>query len=346
MVYAQNVFGGKYHFLFLQLGWVAVGLVSMILVAKSDLGVWQEWSGRLFMLSLFFLLFVLLPTPFSPELYGARRWIILNPAPLPSLPVIGRLGFQPTEFAKLAWVVYLAALLDKKGKLKKEEKAVPIIVALLVLVGLVVIQPDLGSSLLLAGIGLGTFFISGAPLATFVGLFSLLGVGGLGFALAVPYRRQRLLTFLDPSKSDPLNAGYHLRQVLIAIGSGGILGMGLGQSRQKYGYLPEVTGDSIFAVICEETGLLGATFLIGCYLFLLWRIFKLAAESPRGFRQLLPGAIAIWFSLQILINLGAMVSLVPMTGSPLPLVSYGGSSLVFSMIALGLVLNISRHLEV
>jgi len=342
VVYAYDVFGGKYHFLLLQLAWVAIGLTVMTMAARLNLSTWRRLAGPLFLAALAFLILVLLPTPFAPQLYGARRWLLINPAPLPVLPIIGRLGFQPTELAKLAWILYLAAILAREEKSRKEAKVTPLLGSLLLLLVLVVAQPDLGSGLLLAGLGGAVYFISGAPLARILLIASSLGTGGLLLTVFSPYRRQRLLTFLKPGEADPLRAGYHLRQILIALGSGGWWGIGLGQSRQKYGYLPEVASDSIFAVIGEETGFLGAVILIVIYLMLIWRLFYLTAHTKNPFGRLVVGGVTFWVAWQTLINLAAMVSLIPLTGVPLPLVSYGGSSLIFMMVALGLVLNISR----
>jgi cell division protein FtsW len=155
----------------------------------------------------------------------------------------------------------------------------------------------------------------------------------------------RLLTFLNPNR-DPLGASYHIRQILIALGSGGFWGLGFGKSRQKYEYLPEANTDSIFAIIAEEIGLFGSIILIGTFVFVIWRIFQIAKAAPDRFGQLVASGIGIWFGVQTLINLSAMVALLPLTGVPLPLISYGGSSLVALLFAIGVVLNISRQAKV
>lgn len=343
LVYAHNVFGGQYHFLLLQLGWVVLGLVGLTTVSKISYWRWQKIATPFFFLSLVCLAFVLLPTIFSPVLYGARRWIILNPHPFPTLPVLGRLSFQPSELTKISWLLFLSALLVKKEEAKKSAKIKVALVFLLLVLGLVIKQPDFGTAMVLASIGLGIYFLSGASIIPFLGSLGVVGVLGFLLIISSPYRQQRLLTYLNPSASDPIGSGYHLRQILISIGSGGIWGLGLGQSRQKYGYLPEVTGDSIFAIICEETGFIGGVILILAYLFLIWRLFLVATKAQSAFGRLVAGGVAMWFSAQAVINLASMVALIPLTGVPLPLVSYGGSSLVFSLIALGIVLNVSRE---
>lgn len=345
LVYAHNIFGGEYHFLILQLGWVGLGLAAMTVVSKISYWRWQKIATPFFFLSLLGLLFVLLPTIFSPILYGARRWIILNPKPLPALPIFGRLSLQPSELTKISWILFLSALLTKKDEKRKGDKIKAVLFFLLLVLGLVIKQPDFGTAMILASIGLGIYFLSGASLLPFLGSLGVLGVLGFSLIITSPYRRQRLLTYLNPSASDPIGSGYHLRQVLISIGSGGVWGLGLGQSRQKYGYLPEVTGDSIFAIICEETGFVGGVILIVAYLFLIWRLFGVVSRANEPMGRLIAGGVAVWFSSQAVINLASMVALIPLTGVPLPLVSYGGSSLVFSLLALGIVLNISRDAE-
>jgi len=345
LVYAHSVFGGQYHFLLLQLSWVILGMLGMTIISKISYWQWQKIATPLFFFSLFGLLFVVLPTGFSPVLYGARRWIILNPKPLPVLPIINRLSFQPSELMKISWIIFLAALLTKKEEGEKGSKTKAALLFLVLILGLMIKQPDFGTALVLASIGLGIYFLSGAPLLPFLGSLGVLGVLGFSLIVTSPYRRQRLLTYLNPSASDPTGSGYHLRQVLISIGSGGLWGLGLGQSRQKYGYLPEVTGDSIFAIICEETGFVGGVGVIVAYLFLIWRLFLVAARAPSPFGRLVASGVALWFSSQAVLNLASMVALIPLTGVPLPLVSYGGSSLVFSLAALGIVLNISRETD-
>jgi len=166
--------------------------------------------------------------------------------------------------------------------------------------------------------------------------------GGAGLIFFSSYRRERLLSFLNPSR-DPLGTSYHIRQILIAIGSGGLFGVGLGQSRQKYEYLPEATTDSIFAVIAEELGFVGAVCLLALFLLMIWRGMKIAKEAPDDFGRLLAVGIISWIGFQALVNLSAMVAIVPLTGVPLPFISYGGSSLVLSLTAMGILVNISKQ---
>ena len=167
-------------------------------------------------------------------------------------------------------------------------------------------------------------------------------LAGVVLAITSPYRLNRILTFFN-SSHDPLGASYHVRQILIALGSGGLVGLGFGKSRQKFAYLPEATTDSIFAIIAEELGFIGSTILILIFLFLIYRIFSIAKRAPDNFGRLLAIGIGSWFAMQIIINLGAMVALIPLTGIPLPFISYGGSSLVVALFAVGILINIGRQ---
>ena len=260
----------------------------------------------------------------SNQTYGARRWINL-------------FGFtlQPTELIKLSLVIYLAAWLEK------EKPFWPYLVILGIILSLVMLQPDLGTSIVIILSAVLVYFASGAKLLKLILLGVVGSLSGAGLILLSSYRKARLLTFFNPS-NDPLGSSYHIRQALIAIGSGGWWGLGLGQSRQKYQFLPQVTTDSIFAIITEELGFIGATLLIIALFFFFFKALKLAKLAPDNFQRLLVVGIVSWIGLQAIINLSAMLSLLPLTGVPLPFISYGGSSLVVTLIGVGLLLNISR----
>ena len=185
------------------------------------------------------------------------------------------------------------------------------------------------------------YFLSGAPVGHFIGLVPVLIVGIAGLAVVQPYRLRRVTTFLNP-ESDPLGASYQIRQALIALGSGGFFGVGLGKSRQKYEYLPEANTDSIFAILGEEVGFFGAVIVIALFVFLVWRCFKIAKRVNDPFGKLFTLGVGSWIGAQALVNTGSMVALLPLTGVPLPLISYGGSGLVVTLAALGIVYNISK----
>lgn len=267
---------------------------------------------------------------------GATRWIGLGP-----------ISFQPAELMKLTVVIYMAQLLakaHKEGRLNKSaDGLIPTAVVLATLgILIVILQKDMGTMLVVTAILLGMFFISGVRLLH-VGYLTLGTAGAALFAvLLAPHRMSRLLTFID-SSADIQGAGYHINQALIAIGSGGITGLGLGRSVQVYGYLPEAANDSIFAILAEKFGLIGGVIILSVFMFLLYRIYRVVLHAPNMFARLLSGGILLWIASHIIINIGSMLSLMPLTGITLPFLSYGGSSLLFIMMGLGIVFNISRY---
>jgi cell division protein FtsW len=212
------------------------------------------------------------------------------------------------------------------------------------IVGLVIIQPDLGTAIILGAIFIVLYLLSGAPIWHFMLLFPLSLICVLLLAVASPYRYNRIMTFLNPNV-DPLGTSYHIRQILISFGSGGFWGVGLGGSIQKYQFLPEATTDSIFAIIGEEMGFIGALMVILIFLYLLYRMYLVVRDSPDRLSFLISGGILTLFATQIIINLGAMVAIFPLTGTPLPFISYGGTNLIISMATVGIILNISKYTE-
>lgn len=325
-VLAFGDFGDKFYYLKEQLKWLVLGSLSLAFFTIFD-------YRRLYFLSPIFLLIsiALLAMVFIPGLgvtaYGASRWLDFRFFLL-----------QPSELAKLTLVIYLSAWFSAKEKGR--------LFAFLLLTGLLLtlifFQPDMGTAVVLAVAALILYFLSGAPLWHFAAILPAALVSGFILIRTSPYRFQRLLSFLNPDV-DPLGASYHLRQILIALGSGGIWGLGFGQSRQKYAYLPESMTDSIFAIIGEEMGFFRTAILILFFLFFIWRGFKIARQAPDRFGQLLAAGIISWFGIQIFVNLSAMLALIPLTGVPLPFISYGGSSLIVAMSGVGILLNISRQ---
>lgn len=325
-VSAFEDFGDKYFYLKEQLRWFGLGFLVLGFFSFFD-------YRKLYFLSPFLLLLssVLLILVFIPGLgvtaYGASRWLNFR-----------FFSLQPSEFAKFALVIYLSAWFSEKEK----GRLWAFLLLAGFLLGLILLQPDMGTAVVLAASALLLYFLSGAPLWHLVAILPLAAAASYILIRISPYRFQRLLSFLNPN-FDPLGASYHLRQILIALGSGGLWGLGLGQSRQKYAYLPESMTDSIFAIIGEEVGFLGATVLILFFLFCFWRGFKIAKAAPDRFGQLLAAGITSWLAIQTFVNLSAMVALIPLTGVPLPFISYGGSSLVVAMSGVGILLNISRQ---
>ncbi|MFH1182805.1 MAG: putative lipid II flippase FtsW [Candidatus Moraniibacteriota bacterium] len=308
------------------------GVVVWFLFQKMDYHLWQKWALPFFAITVLLLLVVLIPG-IGTTFKGAQRWINL-----------GSLSFQPTELCKLSLIVYLAAwLTSSRQKILASLKGFLGFIFILGLLGVLIMnQPDMGTMGIIAVIAFSMYFVSGAR---FIFLITLVAGGLSAFWLLIktaPYRMQRLLSFLDPA-SDPQGISYQINQALIALGSGGIQGVGLGHGRQKFNYLPEPVGDSIFAILGEEMGLIGCVFLISLFLILAWRGFLIAKNAPDPFGKLLAAGITSWFVFQAFINIAAISAIIPLTGVPLPFVSYGGSALIFALGAMGILLNISKQ---
>lgn len=319
-------FENKFHYLELQVLWFGIGTLSFLFFSEFDYGKLRKFALPAFLLSLIFLILVLIPG-FNREIYGGKRWLQLGPV-----------GFQPAELTKLTLIIYLSTLFEKKKEL------LPFLSLVGLILGLLLLEPDLGTAMIIIATAVCLYFVSGSNLKeiSIIGasLFLLIPT----IILFSPYRKERLFTFLNNS-FDIQGSSYHIRQIFIALGSGGIFGRGLGQSRQKFLFLPEVSTDSIFAVIAEEFGFLGATLLIFVFLFLLLRCFKISSQIKDTFGQFLIVGIIFCIGIQTLVNLAAMVSLVPLTGVPLPFISYGGSSLLVSLTGMGIIYNISKTRE-
>ena len=324
VVEAYRDFGDKFYYLKLQAQWVGLGMLGLFGGLFFNLQKLKKLAFPLLLITIIFLILVLIPGVGIKAL-GAKRWLGL-----------GSFRFQPSELAKFTFILWTAAFLSNK------KKTLPFLGVLGLLGGLIILQPDLGTTIILVSSGLIIYFASEAPIWE-IGILGIFGIlGGLGLIFSSPYRKERFLTFLNPGR-DPLGASYHIRQILIALGSGGILGVGLGQSRQKYEYIPMATTDSVFAIIAEEVGFIGAMILVSLFLVFIWRGLKIAKEAPDEFSRLLAVGITSWIGFQALLNFGAMTALIPLTGIPLPFISYGGSSLVLSLLTIGILGNISRY---
>ncbi len=333
VVISKTRFGNEYHFFNHQLLFgVIPGLVALFIVQKIHYSFWRKVAVPMFIVSLILLVLVFIPGV-GNHLLGASRWINLGP-----------ISFQPTEMMKLSIIIYLAYWIEARGNKVKSfsEGLVPFLMVIGLVSILIIKQPDIGTLGAIILISMTMFFVSGVPLRYIFGI----GVGGmtLGYLLIKiePYRMNRLMTFLNPT-IDPQGVGYQINQALLAIGSGGVLGLGLGHSRQKFNYLPEPVGDSIFAIVAEELGMIGASILIMVFLFLALRGFKIAQKAPDKFAKLVAVGITSWIIFQALINIMAIVGLIPLTGIPLPFISYGSTSLIFILVGVGVLLNISKY---
>ncbi len=344
-IVAQIDFGDQFYYLKRQALWLVFGLIVMIITTLHHYQKFKSWGIFLLLASLASLIAVLIPGLGTKRL-GAQRWLGL-----------GTFSFQPSELTKLALIVWGASFFDYPLSRRKTKTATinekiniqkpnpkpfwPFLLILSLTAGLIILEPDLGTAIVIVATGFCLCFLAQIPSWKML-LFLLFGLGaGLLLIITSPYRRARLTTFINPAQ-DPQGASYHTQQILIALGSGGLLGQGIGQGKQKYAYLPEVVTDSIFAVVAEELGFLGAAVLILLLALLVFRCLRLALRSPDLFSQLICAGTGILIATQTLINLGAIVGIFPLTGIPLPLISYGGSSLVVTLTALGMVLSISR----
>ncbi len=316
-----------------QLKYIFIGLVVWIAAASVPYTIWRRYAPMLLIVSIVTMVGLLVPG-LGDSSHGATRWLKLGP-----------ISFQPAEVMKVSLILYLAIWLERRGEALKSfwdsvfPFAVMVFAACFVIV---VFQRDMGTMAVLALATLGMYFAAGMRWTHLAVLLS----SGLALAVAAivtfPHRLSRVATFLDPSK-DTSGSGYHIYQALIAIGSGGLLGLGLGKSIQVYGYLPEAANDSIFAIIAEEFGLIGAMVVIGLIGFLVYRGLQVARYAPDMFARLAATGISLWLFFQALINIGAMLSLLPLTGIPLPFISYGGTSLIISLFGAGILLNISKY---
>lgn len=325
-------FGESAYYLKQQLLWFAVGAAVLLVMAFVDYHRWRSLAVPLLFVSIVLLVAVLLPG-IGFEAGGARRWIRL-----------GSQLFQPSELTKLTFLFYLAVWLERRGKGVHSftNGLIPFLVLLGVVVALVMGQPDLGTVSIIALMSITVYFIAGAPWGHLVTILAG-GAGLLALLIKIaPYRAQRITVFLNP-ELDPQGIGYHINQALLAIGSGGLFGVGLGRSRQKFNFLPEVTSDSIFAVIAEELGFVIVVALLAVFLLFLRRGIAIARAAPDAFGRYVAGGVTVWVVFQALINIGALSGLLPLTGITLPFISAGGSSLVTMMAGVGVLINISRQ---
>lgn len=317
-----------------QLVWLLLGAALLFVFARIDYHRLRPLVRPLALLSLVLLLLVFLPH-LGVTSNGARRWLKLGP-----------LEMQPAELAKLALVLFIAAWLERRqDRLHSLEEAVLPFLALLALItGLMMLERDLGTTLILAAIMLSQFFIAGARKRHAAMLAGILMLAVAALIRMEPYRLHRIMAFLNPW-ADPLNSGFQSIQSILALGSGGIVGVGLGQSIQKYQWLPFAHTDFIFAIVGEETGLLGTTAVLVAFGLFTYRGYRIALRAPDLFGALLACGITTWITAQAAINIAAVTVTLPTTGIPLPFISYGGSSLAISLLAIGILMNIALQGE-
>ncbi len=332
-VLSQNETGNPNSYFFKQLWSFGIGVILFIVGYKMDYRYWKKIAPLLLLVSIIGLVLVYVPG-IGVLRNGARRWIDLG------------IQFQPSELAKLAFVLYLAVWFENKGNEVKKfmTSTFPFLVILAFVGGLVVFEPDLGTAVVLSLIGGAIYFVAGAKWTHVVGMISAFVLFVFYLIKSAPYRMQRFMVFLNP-EAHSTGQGYQINQALLAIGSGGILGLGFGKSRQKFNYLPESATDSIYAIVAEETGLIGAGLVIILFILFAIRGLQIARSSSDIFARLVATGITVWIAGQAFINIMAILSLMPLTGVPLPFISYGGSSIIMLMLASGILLNISRYIQ-
>ncbi len=308
-----------------------LGMAALHLMSRIYYKNWQRWAAPIFLFSIVITLLVFIPK-LGVTTLGARRWLNL-----------GVISFQPAEFLKFGFVIYFASWLASKKEAITRFKAgfMPGILIMAIPAVILLSQPDTGTLLSILLAGLSMFFMASGKWQHIL-LIIFLALIGLGIVISVrPYAMARIATFIDP-QGDPLGAGYQISQALIAVGSGGLTGRGFGQSIQKFNFLPEPLGDSIFAVAAEEFGFLGSTLIILLFLGFTLRGFRISTGAPDQFSRLLVVGIVILISSQSFINIAAILGVLPLTGVPLLFVSHGGTALLFSLVEVGLILNISK----
>ncbi len=315
-----------------QLIWTGVGAVGFIVGARIDYRKIRRLAAPAMGVTVLLLIAVLIPGVGRVR-NGSQRWIGLGP-----------FGLQPSEFAKLVLVIFIADLLARRERrMDRPELTIrPVMLTLCLLSGLIVLQPKLGTPLVLTAVSCLMLFIAGSRLPSLFAWAGGLAAAGLAMALAVSYQQDRLTSFLDPWK-DPGGDGFQIIQSRVGIASGGVGGVGLGAGRAKWGFLPEAQTDFIFAIVAEEVGLIGASAVILAFVLIAFFGVRAALGAPDRFGMLLAGGITIWLVFQAFLNIGIVIGVLPTTGEPLPFLSYGGSSMIVTLTAAGLLTGVSRR---
>lgn len=322
------------YYVYKQLLAIGLSLVVFAVTSQIPLSFWQRYTKPLLTAAAIATLLAVI-MPVNPD-YPAHRWVRL-----------GSFSFQSVELLKFGLFIWLAgffAAAMQKGTLNDPERTFKPLLFVLAVVGVVVafVQSDLGSTGVVVGVIGIMAFVAGLPIKRVLMVLGIIAIGTLIAVASTPYRRDRMLAFIHPEK-DCQNSGYQACQALIAVGSGGMMGLGLGKSVQAYGYLPEAANDSIFAIYAEKFGFIGSVGLLGVLAAFFYRIRLVAERLPDEFGRLLVVGILAWMSIQAFINVGAMIGLLPLKGITLPFISYGGTSAIFSAAAIGIVFQLSRY---
>lgn len=330
-VLSAQKFDDSFFYAKRQLMWAVLGIISMFVMMNYEYHKLKKIAKPLLIICFIFLVAVAIPG-IGQVRGGSRAWL-----------GIGSLGIQPSEFAKLGLIIFFAYMLSKNQDKITEFKRglLPPLAIVISAVGLIMLEPDLGQSVVIMGTAIIIIFAAGAQVKHLLGLASLAIPAFVALVVVAPYRLKRIFAFMDPWQF-PLDAGYHIIQSMYAIGPGGVLGLGLGRSRQKFLYLPEPQTDFVFSILAEELGFIGGATVLLLFLLLVWRGLRTAITAPDTFGALLAVGITGMIAVQVIINIGVVTGSMPVTGITLPLISYGGSSLTLMLTGIGILLNISR----
>ena len=328
-------FNDANYFVARQALWAAIGVVLLVTLMRLDYRWLRSISPLLMLVAIVALMAVLVPG-IGLERNGAQRWITLGPLP----------PAQPSEFAKLALIIYVSAWLAGKGTYIQSFALgfAPFVIMVGLVAGLILLEPDTGTAAVVVLTTVTLFFIAGASMTHLAALLSIGSVTAFLLIISAGYRADRLIAFVDPG-DDPSGVGFHTLQLLIALGSGGVGGLGLGASRQKFFYIPNSHTDGVFAIVGEELGFIGAIGVLVLFAVLVYRGFRVILRTRDEFGALLATGIVCWIAYQALINVGGITRTIPMTGIPMPFLSYGGSALAALLAAVGILLSISRQAD-
>lgn len=334
---SQKDFDDPFYFLIKQLKNLGIGIVLFFIALKINLKKYQKYFFHLFLLNLLLMFVVFIPG-IGVKSGNSARWF-----------TIAGFSIQPSEFLKLSFILYLASWLSKSKKTnriirKKGEKMILFVFLLIIalVAGALLLQSDLSTLLLILSFGGIMYFCSRYPLWHDAAIIGFIIIAGLIFGYTSPYRKERIETYLG-IRDDPLGRDYQIEQAKIAVGSGELTGSGIGMSKQRFGSLPQPISDSIFAIIAEETGFIGATTVVMLFLLFSWRGFTISKEASDDFFMLVSVGITSWIFIQSFLNIAAIIELIPLTGIPLPFISYGGSALISELAAMGVLINISKE---
>ncbi len=331
-VWAEYKFDNKFHYVLTQGMFVLIGLLVLFIISKIDYNIYFKKANLILFTCLILLVLVLIPG-LGVVRNGSRSWF-----------GIASFGIQPSEFTKLGLIIFTSKYLVNSNKFLKDYKkgVIPILIVLFLVFGLIMLEPDFGTGMIIILTIIALLFIAGVNMKFFIGLFALGVIGIVGLILIAPYRMDRITSFINPW-SDPLGTGFQIIQSLYAIGPGGLFGVGYLNSRQKSFYLPEPQTDFIFSIIAEEFGIVGALLVLGLFAIILIYGLKIALKQEDLFAKYLAFGLIFQLIVQVIMNLSVVIGLIPVTGVTLPFLSYGGSSLLTSLVGIGIILNIDKN---